>query len=97
MAHAVAERLHELGLPLAGLTAPAPREHRNVPLDQRIALADAKRREAWAALNMVRRAVEELDVGLVQFDETLGPEAHHEAEAIIAGTHKLHDRLTAGR
>jgi hypothetical protein len=32
-------------------------------------------------------------VGLVQFDETVGPEAHHEAKAIIAGIHKLHDRL----
>jgi hypothetical protein len=67
-----------------------------VPLDQRIGLADAKRREAWAALNMVRRAVEELGVGLVQFDETVGPEAHHEAEAIITGIHKLHDRRGSG-
>jgi hypothetical protein len=45
---------------------------------------------------MVRRAVEELGVGLVQFDEAGGPEAHHEAEAIIAGIHMLHDRLKGG-
>jgi hypothetical protein len=46
---------------------------------------------------MVRRSVEELGVGLVQFDETVGPEAHHEAEVIIAGIHKLHDRTMGGR
>jgi hypothetical protein len=95
LARAVADRLHELGLPLDGLTVPRARERHAVPLDRRIALAEEKRREAWAAINMVRRAVEELGVGLVQFDETVGPEAHHEAEAIIAGIHKLHDRLTA--
>jgi hypothetical protein len=93
LARAVADRLDELGLPLDGLTAPAPSKRLDVPLDRRIALAEEKRREAWAALNMVRRAVEDLGVGLVQFDETVGPEAHHEAEAIIAGIHKLHDRL----
>jgi len=93
LAHAVADRLHELGLPLDGLTVPPPRKPRTLPLNRRIALAEKQRQEARAALNMVRRAVEELGVGLVQFDETVGPEAHHEAEAIIAGIHKLHDGL----
>jgi hypothetical protein len=86
--------LQELRLPLDGLTVPPPRKRRAIPLNRRIALAEEKRRETWAALNMVRRAVEELGVGLVQFDETVGPEARHEAEAIIAGIHRLHDRLT---
>src|SRR5688572_7535316 len=76
LARAVVDQLRELGLPLDDLTVPAPRKRRTEPLDRRIALAEEKRREALAALSMVRRAVEELGVGLVQFDETVGPEAH---------------------
>jgi hypothetical protein len=81
LARVVAERLHELGVPLDGLIAPAPREHRNVLLDQRIALGDAKRRgmggPQWSAerssnsppgwCNLTRRR----------------PGGAHEAEAII--------------
>jgi hypothetical protein len=81
---------------LDGVPAPGGEEIDVAKLKAEIALQDRKRREALNALNMVRRAVEELGVGLVQFDETVGPEAHHEAEAIIAGIHKLHDRLAGG-
>ena len=96
LARAVFEQLHKLGLSLDRLSSPTPRKGRGVPLDRRITLAEEKRQEACTALNMVRRAVEEPGVGLVQFDETVGPEAHHEAEAIIAGIHKLRDRLGRG-
>jgi hypothetical protein len=97
LARAVVDRMQELGLPFDGLTVPPPRKHRAIPLARGIARAEEKRREALAALSMVRRAVEELGVGLVQFDETVGPKAHHEAEAIIAGIHRLHDRAMTGR
>ena len=50
LARAAADRLQELGLPIDGLTAPAPRKRRAVPLERRIALAEEKRNEAWAAL-----------------------------------------------
>jgi hypothetical protein len=93
LARTVGERLQELGLPLDGLRVPPPRKRRTVTLDRRIALTEEKRREASVALNMIRRAVEELGVGLVTFEEHAGPEAIHEAEVIITGIHKLADKL----
>jgi hypothetical protein len=71
------------------------RKRRSIPLNRRIALAEEKRQEAWAALNVIRRAVEELGVGLVQFDETAGPERTTMPRR-SSPVFKLHDRMAGG-
>lgn len=58
------------------------------------AVAAANRENAWAALRMIRQAVEELGpVGALVSEEAVlqlyGPEPVHEAQAIIEGIQKL--------
>jgi len=59
-------------------------------------LTQDERQRAWAALRMVRDAIEELfgPVASIESEEAVllrGPEMHHEAEAIIAALQRVHN------